>query len=185
MRAPPDQKQPRFEFEPDPKLEAFIKARGREGRGAGLPMALPACDDRDDDAWASRRRRRDRAPETAVPHPARRGDGCRVLLCERHIAHRHDGRCGHVGQMATSLVEPAMKGILSAAPATGPIRLLVGTQLMLLVLTILVLETPGALPLRIQGLLLAGWVLGVSALICAIRGDCTDERPWWRRRHDH
>ncbi|KFG88414.1 hypothetical protein BV98_003814 [Sphingobium herbicidovorans NBRC 16415] len=27
MRAPPDQKQPRFEFEPDPKLEAFIEAR--------------------------------------------------------------------------------------------------------------------------------------------------------------
>lgn len=30
MRAPPDQKQPRFEFEPDPKLEAFIKARAAE-----------------------------------------------------------------------------------------------------------------------------------------------------------
>ena len=62
--------------------------------------------------------------------------------------------------MAAQLVEPAMKGILSAAPAAGPIRLLVGTQLMLLVLTILVLETPGTLPLRLQGLLLAGWVLG-------------------------
>ncbi|MCC4256137.1 hypothetical protein LL268_06595 [Sphingobium lactosutens] len=85
--------------------------------------------------------------------------------------------------MATPLVEPAMKGILSAAPATGPIRLLVGTQLMLLVLTILVLETPGALPLRLQLLLLAGFVLGASALICAICGDRTDERPWWRQRH--
>ena len=76
-----------------------------------------------------------------------------------------------------------MKGILSAAPATGPIRLLVGTQLMLLVLTILVLETPGALSLRLQLLLLAGFVLGASALICAICGDRTDERPWWRQRH--
>jgi hypothetical protein len=27
MRTPPDQNQPRFEFEPDPKLEAFIEAR--------------------------------------------------------------------------------------------------------------------------------------------------------------
>lgn len=86
--------------------------------------------------------------------------------------------------MAAQLVEPAMKGILSAAPAPGPIRLLVGTQLMLLILTILVLETPGDLPLRLQGLLLAGWVLGASALICAIRGDRSDDRPWWRRRHD-
>lgn len=86
--------------------------------------------------------------------------------------------------MAAQLVEPAMKGILSAAPAQGPVRLLIGTQLMLLVLTILVLETPGALPLRLQSLLLAGWVLGASALICAIRGDSADDRPWWRRRHD-
>ena len=86
--------------------------------------------------------------------------------------------------MAAPLVESAMKGILSAAPAAGPIRLLVGTQMMLLVLTMLVLETPGALPLRLQGLLLAGWMLGVSALICAIRGESPDEGPWWRRRHD-
>ncbi|MEC3947837.1 hypothetical protein [Sphingobium sp. HWE2-09] len=77
-----------------------------------------------------------------------------------------------------------MKGILSDAPAVGPIRLLVGTQLMLLVLTILVLETPGALPLRLQGLLLAGWVLGASALICSVRGESPEDRPWWRRRHD-
>ena len=86
--------------------------------------------------------------------------------------------------MAAQLVEPAMKGILSAAPAAGPIRLLVGTQLMLLVLTILVLETPGTLPLRLQGLLLAGWVLGVSALICAIRGESPEDKPWGRLRHD-
>jgi hypothetical protein len=86
--------------------------------------------------------------------------------------------------MAARLVEQAMKGILSPAPAPGPIRLLVGTQLMQLVLTMLVLETPGALPLRLQGLLLAGLVLGVSALICAIRGERIDGRPWWRRCHD-
>ena len=77
-----------------------------------------------------------------------------------------------------------MRGILGPAPAPGPIRLLVGTQLMLLVQTMLVFDATDGLPARLKAYLLACGVLGASALICAIRGENGQGEPWWRRRHE-
>ena len=77
-----------------------------------------------------------------------------------------------------------MKGVLDPAPAPGPIRLLVGTQLMLLVQTMLVFDAADGLPASLRAYLLACGVLGASALICAIRGERGQGEPWWRRRHE-
>jgi len=77
-----------------------------------------------------------------------------------------------------------MRGILGPAPAPGPIRLLVGTQLMLLVQTMLVFDATDGLPASLKAYLLACGVLGASALICAIRGENGQGEPWWRRRHE-
>ena len=77
-----------------------------------------------------------------------------------------------------------MRGILGPAPAPGPIRLLVGTQLILLVQTMLVFDATDGLPASLKAYLLACGVLGASALICAIRGENGQGEPWWRRRHE-
>ncbi|EAT10650.1 hypothetical protein NYF14_07155 [Sphingobium sp. 10 DY56-G10] len=78
-----------------------------------------------------------------------------------------------------------MRGILDPAPAPGPIRLLVGTQLMLLVQTMLVFDAADGLPASLKAYLLACGVLGASALICAIRGESGEGEPWWKRPYDH
>jgi hypothetical protein len=78
-----------------------------------------------------------------------------------------------------------MRGILGPTPAPGPIRLLVGTQLMLLVQTMLVFDAADGLPASLKAYLLACGVLGATALICAIRGESGQGEPWWRRRHGH
>ena len=75
-----------------------------------------------------------------------------------------------------------MRGILDPAPAPGPIRLLVGTQLMLLVQTMLVFDAADGLPASLKAYLLACGVLGASALICAIRGESGEgDRRWLHR----
>ncbi len=77
-----------------------------------------------------------------------------------------------------------MRGLLSASPAPGPVRLLVGTQLMLLIQTILVFEASENLPDGLKALLVMSGVLGFSALIFAVRGPReTEDRPWWKSRH--
>ncbi len=79
-----------------------------------------------------------------------------------------------------------MNGILSSRPAAGPVRLLVGTQLMLLVQTVLIFEASASLPTPLQALLVMNWVVGVSALIAAVRGPRAEQSPpWWKRRDDH
>lgn len=78
-----------------------------------------------------------------------------------------------------------MNGILSTCPAPGPVRLLVGTQLMLLVQAVLIFQASDPLPSALKALLVATWTLGISALIAAIRGSARDESArWWRRGHD-
>ena len=77
-----------------------------------------------------------------------------------------------------------MRGLLSASPAPGPVRLLVGTQLMLLIQTILVFEASENLPGGLKALLVMSGILGLSALIFAVRGPReTEENPWWKARH--
>ena len=57
-----------------------------------------------------------------------------------------------------------MRGLLSASPAPGPIRLLVGTQLMLLIQTILVFEASENLPGGLKALLVMSGILGLSLI---------------------
>lgn len=78
-----------------------------------------------------------------------------------------------------------MTGILSCAPARGPIRLLVGTQLLLLVQTVLVCQASDPLPMSLRLFLGVSGILGLTALIVAIRGERRDQgKPWWATRHD-
>lgn len=77
-----------------------------------------------------------------------------------------------------------MSGILSSSPAHGPIRLLVGTHLLLLIQTVLVLQASDPLPTSLRLFLCVTGVLGLAALIVAVRGERQDEdRPWWAKRH--
>ena len=78
-----------------------------------------------------------------------------------------------------------MTGILSSTPARGPIRLLVGTHLLLLVQTVLVCQASDSLPTSLRLFLGVSGVLGLAALVVAVRGESQDEgKPWWRKRHD-
>jgi hypothetical protein len=78
-----------------------------------------------------------------------------------------------------------MTGILSCAPARGPIHLLVGTQLLLLVQTLLVCQASDPLPTSLRLFLVVSGILGVTALIVAVRGERRDQgTPWWAKRHD-
>lgn len=78
-----------------------------------------------------------------------------------------------------------MSGILSSSPAHGPIRLLVGTHLLLLIQTVLVLQASDPLPTSLRLFLYVTGVLGLAALIVAVRGERQNEgRPWWAKRHD-
>lgn len=79
-----------------------------------------------------------------------------------------------------------MTGILSSSPAHGPIRLLVGTHLLLLIQTVLVLQASDPLPTSLRLFLGVTGVLGLAALIVAVRGERDDEgKPWWAKRHVH
>lgn len=78
-----------------------------------------------------------------------------------------------------------MSGILSSSPAHGPIRLLVGTHLLLLIQTVLVLQASDPLPTSLRLFLCVTGLLGLAALIVAVRGERQNEgRPWWVKRHD-
>ena len=75
-----------------------------------------------------------------------------------------------------------MNGIFSNAPCPSSIRLLVGTHMLLLVQAGLVLWS-APVPGEMQALVLLVFVIGLSAFICAVRGDSgEDRRDWWRRR---
>lgn len=77
-----------------------------------------------------------------------------------------------------------MTGILSSSPARGPIRLLVGTQLLLLVQTVLVCQASDPLPTSLRLFLVVSGILGLTALIVAVRGERRDQgKPWWAKRH--
>ena len=76
-----------------------------------------------------------------------------------------------------------MNGIFSQAPCPSSIRLLVGTHLLLLVQAGLVLWSAPVAGVM-QALVLLVFIIGLSAFICAVRGDSgEDRRDGWRRRH--
>ncbi|BBC99466.1 MULTISPECIES: hypothetical protein [Sphingobium] len=77
-----------------------------------------------------------------------------------------------------------MTGILSSTPAHGPIRLLVGTHLLLLVQTVLVCQASDPLPISMRIFQGMSGLLGFSALIVGVRGERQDQgKPWWAKRH--
>ena len=79
-----------------------------------------------------------------------------------------------------------MSGILTSPPAHGPVRLLLGTHLLLLIQTVLVLQASDPLPTSLRLFLGVTGVLGLAALIVAVRGERDDEgKPWWAKRHVH
>lgn len=77
-----------------------------------------------------------------------------------------------------------MTGILSSSPARGPVRLLVGTHLLLLIQTVLVFQASDRLPTSLRAFLCVTGALGLAALIVAVRGERQKKgRPWWAKRH--
>ncbi|BBF70652.1 MULTISPECIES: hypothetical protein [Sphingomonadales] len=77
-----------------------------------------------------------------------------------------------------------MSGILTSSPAHGPVRLLLGTHLLLLIQTMLVLQASDSLPISLRLFICVTGVLGLAALIVAVCGELDDEgRPWWAKRH--
>jgi hypothetical protein len=75
-----------------------------------------------------------------------------------------------------------MNGIFSGSPCQSSIRLLVGTHLLLMVQSGLVMWSAPDLGGN-QVLIWLTLALGLSALICAVRGESA-EQPlnWWERR---
>ncbi|MDR6709286.1 hypothetical protein J2X73_003675 [Novosphingobium sp. 1748] len=76
-----------------------------------------------------------------------------------------------------------MNGILSATPAPRPIRLLVGSQGLLLMQSLIAWHLP-AVPGLFRMLVAVTGLVALAALVTAIAGEKpgADER-WWRRRH--
>lgn len=76
-----------------------------------------------------------------------------------------------------------MNGIFSTSPCPSSIRLLVGTHLLLIVQSGLVLWSAPDLGGN-QALIWLTLVLGLSAFICAVCGESsTPPVPWRERRH--
>ncbi len=76
-----------------------------------------------------------------------------------------------------------MNGIFSATPAPGPIRLLIGSQGLLLVQSCIALQLP-AVPGRFRLLVVLTAIIAMAALISAAIGeDRNGGQPGWRRRH--
>lgn len=77
-----------------------------------------------------------------------------------------------------------MSGFFSSTPAQGPLRLLVGTHVLALVQTALILQSTVQLPFALRALLITNLILGVTALLVALRGERQmSVAPWWSRRH--
>lgn len=74
-----------------------------------------------------------------------------------------------------------MNGIFSTSPCPSSIRLLVGTHLLLIVQSSLVLWSAPDLGGN-QALIWLTLLLGITALICAVRGESTAPAVPWRER---
>lgn len=78
-----------------------------------------------------------------------------------------------------------MRGILSDAPAPSAIRLLVGSQLLLLIQAGLVLNSRSALEPTLWVLVILVAIIAFSALVAAIVGEPREAGPHSRRRLRH
>lgn len=76
-----------------------------------------------------------------------------------------------------------MNGIFSSTPAPGPIRLIIGSQGLLLVQSFIAWQLPDV-PGLFRVLVAITAVIATAALISAALGeDRQSPRPYWRRRH--
>ncbi|SER14047.1 hypothetical protein [Sphingobium sp. YR768] len=76
-----------------------------------------------------------------------------------------------------------MNGIFSSTPAPGSIRLLVGSQGLLLVQCSISWQLPDV-PGLFRALVVLTAIVATAALITSIIGEDRDSRePYWRRRH--
>jgi hypothetical protein len=76
-----------------------------------------------------------------------------------------------------------MNGIFSSTPAPGPIRLIVGSQGLLLVQSFIAWQLPDV-PGLFRLLVAITAVIGTAALITAALGEERESsQPYWRRRH--
>jgi hypothetical protein len=76
-----------------------------------------------------------------------------------------------------------MNGIFSSTPAPGPIRLIVGSQGLLLVQSFIAWQLP-EVPGLFRLLVAITAVIATAALISAALGeDRESSQPYWRRRH--
>lgn len=77
-----------------------------------------------------------------------------------------------------------MKGLLSSSPSPVSVRIVVGTQLLFLVQTVMVFQAAAALDFALQAMVVTIGTIGFAGLVAAIRGEAaTQTAPWWRRRH--
>lgn len=76
-----------------------------------------------------------------------------------------------------------MNGIFSSTPAPGPIRLIVGSQGLLLVQSFIAWQLPDV-PGLFRLLVVMTAIIATAALISAALGeDRQSSQPYWRRRH--
>lgn len=76
-----------------------------------------------------------------------------------------------------------MNGIFSSTPAPGPIRLIVGSQGLLLVQSFIAWQLPDV-PGLFRLLVVMTAIIATAALISAALGeDRESSQPYWRRRH--
>lgn len=76
-----------------------------------------------------------------------------------------------------------MNGIFSSTPAPGPIRLIVGSQGLLLVQSFIAWQLP-EVPGLFRLLVVMTAIIATAALISAALGeDRQSSQPYWRRRH--
>jgi hypothetical protein len=75
-----------------------------------------------------------------------------------------------------------VNGIFSGSPCSASIRLLVGSHLLLIIQSGLILWSA---PPPAMGRLLV-WLtllIGIGAFVCAVRGESAERQPWWKERH--
>ncbi|KMS56005.1 hypothetical protein V474_13370 [Novosphingobium barchaimii LL02] len=76
-----------------------------------------------------------------------------------------------------------MNGIFSSTPAPGPIRLIVGSQGLLLVQSFIAWQLP-AVPDLFRVLVAVTAIIAMAALLSAAIGEDREHaQPYWRRRH--
>jgi hypothetical protein len=76
-----------------------------------------------------------------------------------------------------------MRGLLSAAPAVGPVRMILGTHLLLLVQNIMALGADLLGNVGMHAVMLLVVLLAIAALIAAVFGEPADGRSDRGGRH--